>query len=331
MRLVGSFLLLLVACAIELLAVARLWGGGAGIGPYVGSALLHIGAAGLCAHALSLRVNAPDLATRLFQTGWVVGFAVPIFGPLGCVVLWLSGVSPRKVVGGLSREQARSHAAAAALERKRGEQQLGAGIDALVDALKDRDARVRVAAIDALKDDTSRDAVKLFAHSRNNTVFDVRVRAVEGLGRIAKQWSDRLADARAEWTRAPAEAEANRKLAAICLEYAGLGLEGAELARDFYAQAVRHAETSLASGWDRDSALTLATALSHLDRFEEAEAVYLELCRAGGDDATVLLGVAQMQFARQDLRSLPLTCRQLARRGGRSNPTFAEALKLWVR
>ena len=40
MRLVGSFLLLLDDCAIELLAVARLWGGGAGIGPNVVSALL---------------------------------------------------------------------------------------------------------------------------------------------------------------------------------------------------------------------------------------------------------------------------------------------------
>lgn len=327
----------LVAVLLELVAIWMLASGPAGAFEVAGVFALHLGAGGLCAVGLALRPGPdpgpdPERTASLAGVGGLIGLAFPGFGPLACLAL--SIVAPeggRAEVPAESLELRRRRAAMGANERKRATQQLGAGIDALVDALKDRDAKVRVAAIDALKDAESPAAIKLLAQARTNTIFDVRIRAVERLGKISSAWSDRLADARAAWSANPTEPGPNRRLASLLVECGELGIESPEASRQFFVQAVQHAQAALDAGDDdREVLLALASALARTERWAAAEAVYRLLADRDDHDLPALLGLAEMQFLRQDLRALPLTCRWVFRQlGGKLEPEVADTLKLW--
>jgi hypothetical protein len=326
----AAALLLAAGLLLEAIALWLVAGGGGGL-YLAGAAAAHLGAAGSCAEALRLRGSGgpADRQRTLWLVGWLMALAFPLCGPAGCAILSLRPAGGRRRLVE-SLEHRRSSAAEAARERKRGEQQLGAGIDALVDALKDRDAGVRIAAIDALRDVSPRQAVKLLSANRDNTVFDVRVRAVEGLGRISKSFGERIEEARASWRAAPHAPEVNRRLAELLVEYDELGLEDKTLSRALLEQAVRHAEAALAAELERGAALTLALALRRLGRLEEAEVIYRRLL-PGHFDPGVFLGLAETQFLRRDFDGLAQTCRFGLREGHqRIDPAVLEAIRVWV-
>ncbi|MHB8877067.1 MAG: HEAT repeat domain-containing protein, partial [Myxococcaceae bacterium] len=267
--------------------------------------------------------------------GLLVG-AVPLFGFIGCLLLALGRHGAVRVAlqRGLSLEQRRAPARAAALEQKRAEQQVGSDLDSIVDALKDRDKKVRIAAIDALKGDSSADAVRILAKSRDNTVFDVRMRAVEGLARIAKQYGDRIAGLKNELQKDPQSPELHRRLADLAVTYGGLGIEDPSSARALFETAVKHAQVAAQSdGVDRRlGMLVLARAWRELGKDDRAEKVYRELLETDPHDCEALVGVAATQFGQRNFSDLHSTCRWVLRQAGQKlDAANAGALKFWVR
>lgn len=302
----------------------------------LGFGAAHVGAAGLCGEGLYHRGHAlgEEARRRLCATGWLIGFFVPPFGPLAAVGLALLQVtSGSRPPAALSQEKRREKAAQAALERKRQQQQFGSGLDAIVDALKDRDAKVRVAAMEALQGDDSAQAVKLLSESRDNTVFDVRIRAVEGLARISKQYNDRISAAKKAVAATPDAPARHVELAKLCLTYGGLDVEDAEVRKGLLELAVTHARRGyeLAPD-DRTHGLLLADALRACARFREAEEVYRQLVQLDNADVEALMGVVETQFLQKNLAKLPDTCRWVLQRIGHLlDDESAESLKFWVR
>jgi hypothetical protein len=331
-----SLLVLLGANALEAAAAVMIVRGPSAAA-WIGVAAAHVAAAGLSAEGVYLRRRATSKAGStlgLYQAGWLIGLAFPLFGPAAVLLLSLSLPEPKPEIAALeSLEEQRSRAASAALERRRGEQQLDRGLEAIVDALEDRDPRRRIAAIDALTGDASPRAAKILADARENTVFDVRVRAVQALAKLTKEHGDRLGAAKKLLAADPRSPEKNREVAALCFDYAALGVEDAKMSRMLFEQARLHAETAAALGDDsRGTMLVLARALGELDRHEEAEAIYRNMLIADDRDAGALMGVVESQFARRAFALLPLTSRWVLHQAGSAlDQAATDSLKFWMR
>lgn len=304
----------------------------------IGALLAHVASVGWCGEALRLRAMGRDAAGRgsFHAMGLLVG-AVPVFGVVSAALLTLGRLrAPGKAAAqkGLSLEQRRAQAMAAAQEERRAEQQVGADLDSIVDALKDRDKKVRIAAIEALRGDTSVDAVRVLARSRDNTVFDVRMRAVEGLARIAKQYNDGIAALRASLATDPQSPELHRKLAEQAVTYGGLGLEEPQTNRSFFELAVKHAQAAVELGGDdgRAASLILARAWRQLGQYGRTERVYRELLESDEHDVEALVGVAEAQFLQGNFTDLRSTSRWVLRQAGQRLDTATTfALKFWIR
>jgi hypothetical protein len=270
----------------------------------------------------------------LYRAGWLLGLLLPVVGPAAAALLGLLLPRPRaESAPASSEEEQRRSAAEAARERRRGEQQVDRSLPALVDALKDRDPKVRLAAIDALAGESSKRAAKLLADARDNTLFDVRVRAVQSLARLSKEHGERLAAAKKALAFDPRSSALNSEVARLCLDYALLGVEDAATSRLLLEQARVCARAALETGEDdREPALYAARAANELGHHEEAESAYRTLLRRNANDAEALLGVAESQFARRAFALLPLTCRWVLRQAGRTlDDTAVDALRFWVR
>ena len=333
-RLLSAVGVLIAALLLEALALCMVAGAASEPLRLLSAGAAHVAASGFCAEGLRLRAPDPEVGASMYRAGWLLGLGFPLFGVLICLVMaTYRHRGQSRGVDAESLEKRRSRAARAALEKRRTQQQLGAGIDAIVDALKDRDAKVRVAAVDALRDESSKRAVKFLSRSRTNTVFDVRFRAVESLNRISKEHGDRIAKAKKEWAEDPSSPELHGKLAGLCLEYGLLGLENQTTRTMLLEQAVEHAAAAVELGdGDRAAALTHGTALRELDRLDEAELCYRQLLARNKFDVEAGLGLLEVQFLRKDLAALPDTCRQLLRHAGPAlDPATIDALKLWIR
>jgi tetratricopeptide (TPR) repeat protein len=330
----SGLMVLALAVVLEAMGAYMLFKGAQGI-EYVGAIAAHLAAAGASAEGLALRQAgfSRGKGTGLYLAGWMLGLLFPIVGPLAALLLALVLPRPKRGLPGESLEERRARAAMLAREKKRDEQQLGEGLDAIVDALKDRDPKVRLSAIDAIAGDSSKRAAQILADARENTVFDVRVRAVQALASMSKAHGERLAAAKKALLADPDSPAKYREVARLCLEYADLGVEDPTMTRLLLEQARHHAQTAIdLGGEDKETALLLARVASALGSFEEAESVYRRILRDDARDTDALLGIAEAQFARRDFALLPLTCRWvLHQAGSKLDESAIESLAFWLR
>jgi tetratricopeptide (TPR) repeat protein len=327
-----STCVLLLAAATGLTALAWSVLLGAHPNSVATAAGLHVAATALAAEGMYARGQIIGLSTAraLFGVGWFFGLILPGIGPLVAVALVTA--RNRKGHAGRSLEELRGEASRAVREDRRRAQQVDASLDAVVDALKDRRKEVRIAAIEAASAEDSPEAVRLLSDARENTVFDVRMRAVESLARISKEHGERIAAARAAVEADPESRDSRCALADHCLRYAELGLESDEIVRGLLEEARGHAHQV----WEIDNAnrragLLLAKVYGALGEPAAAEEVYRRLVNMDDTDPVPLLGVAACQFERRDLDALPVTCRFIIRQAARGlDPPTLDVLRFWT-
>ena len=297
-------------------------------GALVSSLALPVAAAGALAQAY-VRARALDEKSAL-ATGWLWAAAFPVLGVgAGLVLLTLRQRGGRPSRLEESWQERRSHAAQRALEEKQAAQQVSHDVVPLVDALRAGDGALRISAMEAVRDRDSRPIVMMLSRERQNTLYDVRFRAVEHLGRINDQSLERIAAAEREVATQPS-AEVHLKLARLCFDHAELGLDSKEVARGFLARAVVHAERAQALGHPNAATqVLLARVFWRLGALERAE---LELKRAHEIDPSsgdALLGLAELQFARKDFQGLRLTCATMLKRGVRLSKAQRDAVQFY--
>ncbi len=325
-RSISGVLALMVALAMEGVAVWVLVARVGGVA-WLAAIAAHVCAAGLAAEGLS-RLAGDDM----YLPGWVLGVGLPMFGPIGVVAMVpVRWAKVRRA--GVSMEERRRRAAAAAEESRRAEQQVDARLDAIVDALEDRDPAVRVAAIDALRGDYSKKAVKILAMSRTNSVYDVRMRAVEGLARISQHYNERIVSAKQALEAAPHSVDRRAELAEISLAYAELDLEDARTVDRLRAAAREHAEEAWRLAPEQRSLSALfARACFQTGEFDAAEGLYRELVASDDLDVEALTGICECRFQMRDFEMLPLVSRWVRRQvGANVDDRTSAALDFWVR
>lgn len=335
MRLVPIYLLLLASLACEAIALYSLLevSGRLGFMAFLG---LHAGAAGLAAESLQQSALHSGFAGRnaLAAAGVFLSFAFPVVGSL--VVAYLVVARPhgtRVSVPGESLENRRERAALEAIERKRAAQQIGGRVHSIADALKDRDKDVRIAAVESLRGEVSKKAVKFLAQSQANTVFDVRVRAIENLNLLRDQFRTRLAESRQKVAAQGSGVVAWQFHAELCLENAELGIEDERTVTKLYEEAFEHASRVSEMAPDARSAREVsARSLRILKRYKEAEHQYALVLMGNSHDMGAMYGLAEMQFLQRDFNSLRETCRLIVRaQAGKLDTTFAPVMKLWLK
>lgn len=322
--------LLIAAWLLEGLALLLLHQGAG----WIGICAAHVASAGLAAEALRTRFNGhgPDTQLTCLQTGWLLGLVLPLIGPAIVSVALVSSCKPGDSGAFSSWEAARSRAALEALEAKRSQQEVDADLDALVDALKDPNPDVRIAALDALRGDASPRAVQMFTQARNDDAYDVRLRAVDGLERIARQYTKRVEDIREQLATHSTTPELHLELAQASVEYAQLGIEDAATTALYLEQAERHSAVARRLGAGPKALLICARALQGQNRYQDAEAAYRLALACDSSSVEALIGIAEAQFLRKDFTSLRSTARWLLREGaGRIGEERMQSLLFWFR
>jgi tetratricopeptide (TPR) repeat protein len=330
----GMWLLLLSAIACELAAFYALYGTSTA-GALLGFLGLHFGSAGLASESLrvSARRSGFDGDKPLAAAGAFLAIIFPAVGHL--VVFYLVVARPvgrRSHHGKESLEDLRTRAGLEAMERKRAEQQVGGQVHSTADALKSRDKEVRIAAVESLRGEKSQKAVQFLAASQMNTVFDVRVRAIENLNLLRDQFRKSLAESRQKVQASENNLEAMLDHSKLCLENAELGIEDVEVARVLFEEAHSYAR-QVSAIWASREVLTIsASALRALGRHQEAEFEYAEILKQDRTDMEAILGQAEMQFLRRDFDSLRTTCRLIVRtRAGDLDPELQPVMRMWLK
>jgi hypothetical protein len=305
-----SALLVTAAVALELGAAVALTAG------VIESALaLHFAAAGSLAHAFA-RDRRLDGRAAL-GTGWLWAGAFPLLGVIaGAALFAMRGRKASRVAVEESWQERRSQAARRAQAETERAQHVSADVVPLVDALRAGHGGLRISAMEAVKDRHSRPIVLMLARERQNTLYDVRFRAVEHLGRINDRSLGDIAESERALAEGPETAALHEKLAQQLFEHAELGLDAAEITRNHLTRVVVHAERALALG--KPSAATVVLLARSFWRLGAPDRAELELRRAqeiepGNGEA--LYGLAELQFARKDFHGLKHTCQRLMARG----------------
>jgi tetratricopeptide (TPR) repeat protein len=306
------------------------------------AAALHVAAAGVVAEGFwrrSQHEGGERGEGGALQTGWFWVALFPLFGVLEAVLLLAQRGAAGRAAHGESWQERRSRDARNALLEKQRAQQIAPDVVPLIDALHDRDANLRISAIEALRDAHGKRVVKVLAKETDNTLYDVRFRAVESLGRISAQYLEKIAEVEGEVKKEAAllqnslgtAVEAHRRLALLCFEYADFGLDATLVNQRYFERAVGLAERALRSQRrpDPDLRVLLAKALWRLGDLERAEAEYRRAIASDAGHVDALLGLAELQFVRKDFHGLRRTCASLRGKSGVKDSALREAINYW--
>ncbi|MCP4446441.1 MAG: hypothetical protein GY811_14010 [Myxococcales bacterium] len=297
---------------------------------------LHLGAAGLAAEGLRVSAKRGGFggSTTLSTAGAFLSIAFPVIGTLTvCYLAMVRPVGRRSYAGQESLESKRAQAAQDAIERKRAAQQVGGEVRSIVDALKDRDKDVRIAAVESLRGEVSQKAVQFLAQSQVNTMFDVRVRAIENLNLLRDTFRKRLADSRNRVQETQGGLDALLDHAQLCFENAELGIEDVETAKSLFLEAHAHA-SEVSARWpgSKEVRTISARALRALRRYSDAELEYAEILKLDRSDNEAMFGLAEIQFQRRDFDSLRTTCRLIVRmKSGDIDAELAPVFRMWLK
>ena len=288
----------------------------------------HVVAAVLAAEALRARLPAAGYPLGLLLCG-----PFPVFGVLGCV--WLAAWPPRAAERSAeSPEAVRARASEAVRAAARAEQESGADVEAVAEALHDPDLALSLGAVEALRGAWDVEAVRLLGEAKRSERPEVRARAVEVLGQLGQAHADAVAAAESVVRRAPDDPAAHAALASCHARYHALEAEDPVVQAVLLRNAARHffRATQLGAGaGDRDARLGLAVALEGAGNLEDAARILDPLFAEDPRDPAVLLARARLRFRAGDLVGLRATARQaLWNDDGALPPRSRRALELWA-
>ena len=329
-----ALLLLIASLGSEVFAVSALAGPAQSMG-LLGFLAFHLGAAAMAAESLRLSSLESGFggSRSLAATAAFLTLAFPGIG--SAVVVYLAYFRPsgrRGYAGKASLQTQRAEAAQEAQERKRAAQLVEGSVRSVADALKDRSKDVRIAAVESLRGDVSKKAVQFLEQSQMNTVYDVRVRAIDNLNTIRDQCRQKLRDSRGQLQQRGGDLNLLFDHAILCKETAELGIEDTATSHDLYREA-RACTAQISTQWPDASEVHFisASVLRALGRYQEAEHEYAAILRSEPTNSEAILGLAEVQFQSRDFSSLRMTCRQLVRaKTGDLDAELTQVLRMWL-
>ncbi len=267
-----------------------------------------------------------------YAWGLALGGGVPVLGVLG--VLWLSLRPPPADASEQaikSPERVRQERAAQVREEDAEARTATLDVQALAEALEDPEAQARLAAIDTLRGMQGPKAVALLKAARDNSLFDVRYRAVEALGEFGQRYADRIRQATKAVDKRSDVPETHLDLADLYWEYRGLGLEEGQMQEALLSDAHQHYREAVELGCTNPRAIiSLSECLVALGWLDDAWAV-LHSRPDWRSDPEVLLALARIQFRAGAVGPLRTTAREaLEADAGALSEEARSALQTWV-
>ena len=315
--LLGIFVVLPLAAAAEVMALVYLLSvpGSLSWPQMVILAGLHLFASVAAAEGLGLRFagSGKGRSSGAWQLGLVQSLFLPGFGVLLTCVMILR--PPRTVMVKMDDMQSpmefRKQQAEAELAAEADKGVAGVNVEAIGDALKDKDKAKRLGAVAALQAIENKQAVELLGNSIENTVFEVRYHAVEALSTINKKYSQRIADATLDVEDDPSPAN-HGKLGEVYHEFASLEMEDPSIQAHLFRNAVEHLRLAVEGGaQDAALQLKLGDSLENSGEHAEARQIYDTVLQYDPRSMEALLGIARLQYRLAHFDDLPVTCRQI--------------------
>ena len=276
---------------------------------------LHLFASVAAAEGLGLRFvgGARGRSGGAWQLGLVQSLFLPGFGVLLTCLMILR--PPRTVMVKEDDLQSpmefRKQQAEAELAAEADKGVAGVNVEAMVDALKDKDKAKRLGAVAALQAIENKQAVELLGNSIENTVFEVRYHAVEALSSINKKYSQRIAEASRDVEDDPSPAH-HGKLGEVYHEFASLEMEDPSIQAHLFRNAVENLRAAV-DGGVQDPALwlKLGDSLENTGEHAAARQIYDIVLQYDPRSMEALLGIARLQYRLAQFDDLPITCRQI--------------------
>ena len=280
---------------------------------------LHLVSAVSVAEGLRLRYPpATPEGNGAWRMGLVLSLVIPALGLLISVVLLLRpcravALEEEEALSPMEYRTAQAHAERAAeaeLETADG------SVEALGDALKDRNKERRLGAVEALRGMENKEAVELLGKSLDNTVFEVRYHAVEALTSLNKKYSQRIAVATDTALKDPSPSN-HRVLGEVYHEYASLEMEDPSIQQHLLRCALENLERSILPGFPTPVGTRVKLGWCHeqLGELDRALEKYQSVVDEIPYQAEALLGIARLQFRQARFGPLAATCRRILELG----------------
>lgn len=286
---------------------------------------LHVAGASLAAEGsrMQLTRGREKKEESAFWGSLLVGLA-PFIGALGLVFFARKEFPLEASMPDESLESLRSRAARTAQEKKRGQQEIGRGVESVVDALADRDPQVRIRAIESLSGKQSPEVVRILKMGRENSLFDVRVRSIEQLNKMSQAFRDELTSLA---TRISDGDKRNIEEARILLNYEKLGIEDAQASFLLLQRAEKCLANITGAGSTESYLLRAKTALA-LKKPTEAEKLFTAVLQVKFEESA-FEGLAESQFLQRKFSALAKTAAWGESVGQALAPELTQALSLW--
>lgn len=204
-------------------------------------------------------------------------------------------------------------------------------VQPLIDALKGEDVEIRKGAVNALAAKKDPAAIKALADSLENTALEVRYFAVEALGKISKDFSDRIIDAQTAVEQNPGVYSYIVDLATCYYEYAVSAVEDKTLSEFYLRQAFNeYGKAFELNQTDMGLLIRYAEVLTRLDEFKKALELYQLAASGGNDKIDAMVGMADVCFKMGNLKEVKKIAKQLKASTEKMPEQVQQAVSIWI-
>jgi len=204
-------------------------------------------------------------------------------------------------------------------------------VQPLVDALKGEDVEIRKGAIDALAAKKDPEAIKALADSLENTALEVRYFAVEALGKISKDFSDRIIEAQTAVEQNPGIYRYVVELGTCYYEYGVSAVEDKTLSEFYLRQAFNeYGKAFELNQTDMGLLIGYAEVLTRLDEFEKAFEIYQLAANGEKDKIDAMVGMADVCFKMGNLKEVKKIAKQLKTSTENMPEQVQQAVSTWI-
>ncbi|MCI0512997.1 HEAT repeat domain-containing protein [candidate division KSB1 bacterium] len=270
--------------------------------------------------------------------GFCLCFFVPGFGLVGTLVLFFTIKRSSEITSKHKKINFQEHLRKERVLQLAGETTIHGikwadelELQPLVDALQDADVNMRKGAITALAKKHDPVAIKHLSDALENTMLTIRYFAVEALGKISKEFGDRILAAQKKLEKQPHAFDRIMELADCYFDFATSNVEDVNLSHYYLVQAASQYHQAIKIQPQASQvSIRLGEIYARLGDYEQALTYYEPLYAREENNLEVLLGMADAHLKSGNFKKLREITQQLLANKHRISEEVLTAASMWV-
>lgn len=270
--------------------------------------------------------------------GFCLCFFLPGFGLVGILAIYFWTKRSREITGKHKKLTFNEHLRKERILQLTGETTIHGikweeelELQPLVDALRDTDVNMRKGAITALAKKHDPAAIKHLSDALENTMLTIRYFAVEALGKISKEFGDRILAAQKKLEKQPKSYDRTMELADCYFDFATSNVEDVNLSHYYLVQAANQYHHAIKiQPQEARVLIRLGNIYARLGDYGQALSYYEQIYAREENNLEVLLGMADAHLKLGNFKKLRLISQQLLANKHRISEEVLTAASMWA-